>query len=499
MTPTATDVNQNGHDPAREQARSILIGEPLSEGYKPTVPPSLLSADGAAGPMAPIYLSRDIELMMTHPVVLNSLSYFKSGIAAVEFETTADTPEVEEFCLSQCQRFWDRGVPLVQGGYDYGWIGGEHLYTEEDGPLAWDDLVQFSPLDSFLLTCGSRPVGVRVKNIRKAPTGEKDKDDKDTQQNQGEVDLWLGSDDVPAKALWYAHEPRYNSWYGRSQLLGSWRPWRRLAGKDGAETVADTGVYRFAYCGPIVRYPNEDYAVAATAGAPNTTANAQGLPIRYARDMARMIAEWAKAGAGVGLPSDKYPPEMGGGDKWAMEFPKSTLNIDGLISYIKHLWEQISSGIGVPPELLGASEEGGGGYSGRKIPREAFLMRQQRIADAILRMFVKQVLRPLVRWNFGPVKFDVKVKNILMSERKAMTGQEEGAAPPPSPDGAAPPAPQGGGLPQQSPTLGRPPGWLDARGIDNVPQPQEGPGAFSLTDARRRVEEVALRILGRVA
>ena len=89
------------------------------------------------------------------------------------------------------------------------------------------------------------------------------------------MDLWSRTEDIPAKGVWYAHNPRYNDDYGQSQLLGSWRPWRRLAWKDAAETVIDGGFYRFAYSGPVIGYPDETYQSAP--GSPNTTLDSLGL------------------------------------------------------------------------------------------------------------------------------------------------------------------------------------------------------------------------------
>ena len=395
----------------------------------------------------------------------------------MEFEAKADSPEVEEFILKQAQRFWDRGVPKLQGGYEYGWIGCEDLYANEDNYFVWDQMRQFSPRDTFLLTQDYHGVGVRVKNVKPV----------------GEVDLSFGSADVPAKGLWYPHEPRYNQHYGTSQLLGAWRPWRRLAWKDGAESVVDVGVYRFGVRGPVVRYPPDDPQTAQT-GIPGTVLDSEGNPRRYNRDVARQLAELYKAGAGIGMSSATWPPDMGGGLKWDIDLAESTLNVDGLLNYVRHLWDQIHHGIGVPPELLQASE-GGSGYSGRKIPREAFLMRQQRIADAILDLFVRQILRPLVHWNFGAVKFTIAVKNILMTERKAQTGQdEEGAL---QQGTQAPGAPSNGqtGLPTQQSQGG---GW-DGRGFP--PTSPTDTKLFSLTPEQRvkEVRRIAETILRRAA
>lgn len=436
----------------RADVQASLTGEPLTQGYQPTLPNWALSTDASFLPQ--IYILRDLELMLTHPMVRSTYNYFCGGLAGAEIEGASDSTEIQQFGQEMCNRYWEHGMPLVQGGYEYGWLGLEPTYAEDKGGLAWTGLLPFSPLDVFLLTQGHTPVGMRVKNV----------------PDKGNVDLWLASDGVPAKALWYAHQPRWNRFYGRSQLFGAWRPWRRLAWKDGAETVTDTGVYRFAYAGPIVKYPEEDLQISG-ASWPSTTADSQGKPRRFARDLARFIAEQYKSGAGVGMPSTKYPTEQGGGDKWGVELPKSTLNVAGLIEYVKYLQDQISYGIGVPPELLAASETGSG-YSGRKLPLEAFLMQQQKIANAILKIFVEQIALPLVRWNFGAsATFTAKVKNILQGTRQAATG-------------ATTAAPANDERPDQVP------GPVSPKG---APTP---PATFSLQGEARA--EVVRRIAGRI-
>lgn len=379
-----------------------LTAEPLTTGYQPTFPiDTLWGMDGAPW----LWFRRDIELMLTHPIVRNAMDNFRAGIAGAEFDCKSENVLVQKFILNQCQRYWDIGVPQLQGGYEYGWIGGENLYEEVDGMMEWNGLNHFSPADTFLLTQGSVPVGVRVKSIKDKPP----------------VDLWMASSQVPAKGMWYVHNPRYNLFYGQSQLFGAWRPWRRLAWKDGAETVIDTGVYRFAFCGPVIGFPDEDLQ-SQSPGPPNTTLDSNGNPRRYARDIARQAAEQMKAGAGYGFPTGNYPQEMGGGPKWTFEWPDHSMDVEPLIGYARYLHDQIYNGIGVPAEMIQAAETGSG-YSGRRIPLEAFLDRQQCIGDAFLRLFVEQVLKPLVLWNFGPVRFDVKLKRLLETKNKASAGQ----------------------------------------------------------------------------
>ena len=62
---------------------------------------------------------------MTHPIVINTLNYYKGGISGAEFETKCESAEAGHLATDQCHRYWDRGVPKLQGGYEYGWIGCE--------------------------------------------------------------------------------------------------------------------------------------------------------------------------------------------------------------------------------------------------------------------------------------------------------------------------------------------------------------------------------------
>jgi hypothetical protein len=525
MDPTAPapspSTNGNGnavlpHVSQMEMDR-LLTGEPLTQGYRPTLP---LWALWSAEVVPQFYLLRDIELMMIHPVVLSALNYYKSGIAGAEFWggpapdgnpqglPVSEDQEVAAFVGEHCQRYWDRGVPLLQAGYEYGWIAGECLYRQEQY-LEWDGLLQFSPRDVYLLTQDTRPVGVRVKQVAVEKMEESQQNLERVAGNApGVVDLWMASEDVPAKGLWYAHNPRYSQFYGQSQLLGAWRPWRRLAWKDAAETVIDGGFYRFGYAGPVIGYPDE--VMQAPPGTPNTTLDSQGNAVRYARDMARMMAEWYKSGAGVGMPTTKYPSDMGGGDKWTFKLPESTLDGQGLINYILYLCDQIRYGIGVPPELMQAAETGSG-YSGRAIPLEAFMQIQQRLADALLELFVRQVLRPLVRWNFGPqARWQVKVKDLMETRKQKATGGEQMKQRPGRPP-VQPETGQGQGREATGPNPytegpgvrgGNPANWHpNSHGEGPVVQQPPGSGAMGFSLDADRIRDIARRILaaGRAA
>lgn len=441
----STNGESNGH--ADLSAVADALQDDATVGYKPTQPLEALWQGG--GDMPNVTLRRDIEFMQQHPTVMTALEYYKSGIAGAEFwggpdhnnpdndrgKPISPDPRVAEFVMAHVERFWQRGVPLLQEGYAYGWAPGEHMYKDINGMMTWSHLKDFHPNDSFILTANYSPVGVRVKNIR-----EKEP-----------VDLWFASGSIPAKACWYPHRPRFNQFYGRSQLMGAWRPWRRLGWRDAVEQVIDAAIYRAGYKGPVVRHPQED-SQTAMQGVPATKADGQGNPRRSARDVARQLVEWAKAGAGFTLSSAKYPTSIGGGNKWDIEWPEHVMDVRPLIDAAKYLEDQIMLGIGVPPELIKAGGTGSG-FSGRSIPRDAFLDAQQKIADQMLQIFVEQVVRPLVLWNFGDVPFEVSCKSLLKSQSDNEQGQQQQQGQPVL--GQKPPGPQQPG--QQPPPPAPPP------------------------------------------
>lgn len=459
-----------------ERIAEVLQDE-ATVGYRPVMPLEALWLAG--GDMPQITLRRDLEFMQMHPIVMIALEYYKSGISGAEFWGGPDrrdpmnsmgkpiSPDarVAEFVLAHCERFWQRGVPLIQeGGYPYGWAAGEHIYKEVNGMMVWSHMKDFHPNDAYILTLKYQGIGIRIKNIREKQP----------------VDLWFASDSIPAKAAWYPHRPRFNQFYGRSQLIGAWRPWRRLGWRDAVEQVIDAAIYRAGYKGPVVRHPMEDMQT-AHVGIPGTQADGAGQPRRSARDVARQLVEWAKAGAGFTLSSAQYPASQGGGNKWDIEWPEHVMDVRPLIEAAGYLEDQIMLGIGVPPELVKAGGTGSG-YSGRSVPREAFLDQQQRIADAMLQGFVEQVIKPLVLWNFGAIPFEVSCKPLLSSQAENKQGAVQEPLPQPTPNNAA---------------------ASDTNNPNNLQQSQTGQAQFSIdsvtTAMRERVLSIVQRVLHRKA
>jgi hypothetical protein len=471
------------------------LTEDVTVGYRPQMPLETMWMAGG-GDMPQITMRRDLEFMQIHPTVVASLEYYKSGISGAEFwggpdqlDTSNDKGKpisldkrVAQFVLAHVERFWQRGVPIFQeGGYPYGWAPGEHIYKENNGMLVWSHMKGFHPNDGYVLTHALQPVGIRIKNIKNdlSPATIIKTD----AAGIGMTDLWFASHNIPAKAAWYPHRPRFNQFYGRSQLMGSWRPWRRLGWRDAVEQVIDAAIYRAGYRGPIVRHPMEDMQ-SSKSGIPGTVADSRGGMRRSAQDVARQMVEWLKAGGGVTMSSAQYPPAMGGGPKWDIDWPEHVMDVRPLIEAARYLEDQIMLGMGVPPELIRAGGTGSG-YSGRSVPREAFLDQQQRIADAMLQGFVEQVVKPLVLWNFGDIPFEISCKPLLQTQAANKMGDQGGVKDPLPQQGKQQQGQQQGNQPPQTP---KPP--------SGAPEPQ----AFSMDNpVYRRALDIVQDVMRRRA
>lgn len=363
-------------------------------GYKPRLPVQLFTGqvDGGLPPLHRFYA--DLPAMLKHHRVALAMWTCKSGVSGAKFKVEASCSAVQRFVGDLLDRFWSEWLDQTHDGYEWGWVGCDCRYTDEQGLFTLASVEAYEPSDVTALEIDGNYVGFRVKNV----TGE------------SHADLW-GPSHAPSRGFWYAHRARKGMYYGLSQCYPAWRPWARLAGRDGAEEFIDGGVYRFAYAGIVGRYPVEDNKSS------KQPAGASGERVSN-RDKMLAFAEGAKAGVNVALPSTR---DEKGEYKWGVEWPQRTLDVDSLIGYAGRLEKSIDAGCGVPSELVEAAETGSG-YSGRAIPLEAFFLAQQSVATSIMRQVMTQLVLPLVRWNYGPHAWARSTVEPLLATRRQATG-----------------------------------------------------------------------------
>jgi hypothetical protein len=394
----------------------------------------------------PFIIFQDIEAMRRDDVVSLPLSWIISPLSQCEWEIEASSPPVAKFVEQQMNWFWTDAVwEVTREGYPYGWCAGEMGYTEERGLLVQGKFDTFSARDVSPLFYKGKPVGVQVNHVN--PGSE----------SNGLTRLWGFRKDVPSKAFWYAHQARHGNWFGESQIRGAWRPWRRLAGRDGAEEISDMALYRYGVGYLVARYPASETKV--SAGSKNT----DGSGLMSGRDAMRQVAANLKYGGGVHLPSIR---DAHGNYLYTLDVETPQLNIEAIDNKCIRLEKKISKAIGVPPELFEAAETGSG-WSGRAVPWFGFLVARQPDADRMTRAWANQIGTPLVRWNFGPnAWFKITAKRLTESH----------GAPPPG--GEAMTKPTGGQLPPQKPPQAPPAPDEDDEDDnpeeENTPSPKSG-------------------------
>ena len=438
-----TETNGRVDGPQTEaQAVKELLGRPVALGYERDPASSVFwFSDGTAIPYW--MMVYDIPAMLAHPRVLFPFIWYKAGIANVRFTPKASSSEVGEFALAELTNFWERSLAPAQQVYDYGWLGAEAMYHEVKGLLRYHSMHAFFPLDVWAVTKGKSYRGLNVQNVLgwnvPSPLG-------------GKAFLWGPSKRWPAKALWFTHNRQYDRFYGRSQLYGGWRPFRRLATRDGGEEVADLAFHRFGVGGYTMYYPPA--AFQQTTG--------QGANYDAGREKSREFVETAKAGASLAIPNTR---DEKGNRLWEVQYPQHVLDVTPLLGYCSELHKEISCGIGIPPELLEAANTGSG-YSGRMIPMIGYFATQIQNARNFVHAFCVQALTGLLHMNFGPeASCEIKVDLVVPEELTGVPppgSQSPGVGPGGAP-GAAPD--QGGGAaPADAATQAMPGGAGDQHG-----------------------------------
>lgn len=423
--------NGNGLSPAEpkneQEAERELTGRPLTLDYRPTR--GLWGLGGGDGRFHYHRMLADVEDMVVHPDVSLPYSQYMAGAAKVKFNVKARNKEEYEEAKGILEKFWALAYDQACLRMDYGWYGGELSYKVEKGLLKWSGLEDCLPLDCRALAKRGRQVGFSVKgNLSADAAGG----------GAGAILLRTASPRWPAKGLWLTHNRRWDRFYGRSQLVGAWRPWKRLASRGGAEEIVDGAVTRRSYGGPEVRYPSSAF---------RRKGGGEG-DFESARAYAREIAENAKSGVSFALPNDR---DKDGNYLWEVNWPELGLaGMEVVFTHEGNLQTQIARGIGTPPELLEASETGSG-WSGRKVPLLGFYQGQLKNARSLCRALVEQLVLPVLRWNHGPeARCEVEVELDLPADVSGEKPEPEQGAVPARPPPAAAEARQS--APEQPPS-----------------------------------------------
>jgi hypothetical protein len=363
----------------------------ITAGYSPGVAYSWGGWDADAQ-----FQRGDVDRMDNDPRIQIGFRILCAPIAAATREVQCDQPEAKAFIERTIEHFWSHDLTRSLNFLKYGSLGCEPVYSYDEGSRLWEyaRLKDFHLNDTKpLISCRDELVGVRVYNVLGGQV-----------QRDGSrcVDL------MGPSGLWIANEPKHSSFYGESRYRGAWGPWKEKTGKHGATDVRRTWMNSNATRGCIMRYPQ------------GTTPKSGGGVIAN-QDLARQIVEQHMAGFNLAM--ENAWNEKSGHYHWDLVDAKMGDDNASILKYGVVLDTHILEGMGIWPEVLSAPEVGAG-WSGRAIPFLMFLGSEDDIVKTVLMAFVHQVVRPLVRVNYGPkVRFTVKAVSLLPKEQP---GQEVG-------------------------------------------------------------------------
>lgn len=311
--------------------------------------------------------------MKTNGRVKLSLSYLKGTILSLgrfwvregddDGETDRAPSDVKKFVVQQLTRWWRSSSAKQLQAIEYGYSASEVMFRRRGQHIVFDHLRSIPHGRAQAITVNGNIVGLAYE-----ASGKK------------------GSNFLAfPKVLWHVHDRESHPFYGLSRLFAAFQPWLELCSANGAMDVRQLYFYKSVYQGDVYRFPEGETAVAGTG------------VLKSNRDLIREAAEKSRAGGMMFLPSGT---DEHGNARWGIEPRQSPMVGAEIQQYIKSLKTEIDEAIGVPSELIEAAETGSG-YSGRRIPQDAFRGTLSELLYWAVADFNEQVLQPLVRLNFG--------------------------------------------------------------------------------------------------
>ena len=345
-------------------------------------------------PNRPIFWRQFVPLMIRDPHISYGLEILKGPIISkAKFEVECDDMEIAEYVQSELESFWMRGCSKALDCLAWGYSGHEIIYdfNVESGLMEFKDLKFIHPRDVKAVTRDGELVAIEIKRALKEKSDP----------------IYI----EPPKCLWLVHDDKYNQWYGRSRLEGSFNSWWQMWKPKGYLDLRHMWFHRYAYEGGILYYPD------GTTQDPET-----GVEIPNAV-VATELLDRKESGSSLALPQ-----KTGENRDWEWEAPKGNQAPEGILEYGDILRDEMWEGMGVPPEV--AKQEGTGSFAGRRVPQQAFYSMLQEIANLVAFSFDAQSILPRVRlsWGQDAPRYKINPISILqtLQEEEMGAGGEEG-------------------------------------------------------------------------
>jgi DNA topoisomerase-1 len=316
-----------------------------------------------------------VQQMMLDPTVRLGLAMRAAPLFGLEFAyqvegqwqqgIRASSEEIAAFVLRQLQRIWSADLDEVLKSQTWGWSAGEVTYRLVGNQVHVDRLLARHPNDCRARARDSELVGIRVLRCEN--------------KGLGYVDL-----DFP-KCWWHVYAPEPGLFYGISACRGCYSPWWDKWMQGGALDVRRLFMHKDAYAGADLTYPEGMMYIPGKGEVPN-------------RDIAREIVEQVIAGGVTVRPAERG---ANGEELWALTRAQVASNPGHILQYPKDLDVEILRGLEIADDVIAVDTGGTGSWAGKRVPMAAFYASLDCWATRLILDLDSQVIRPLVKLNFG--------------------------------------------------------------------------------------------------
>lgn len=318
----------------------------------------------------PFDLYRHVPDMVCDPRISICLEYVKGAILSLsrfyvdEGSDSDDHPsEIKKFVVKQISRWWRTTARKQLTALEWGYCAMEPMFHVCNGQISFTGAKRIEPIDAMAVGLKGELIGMQVKMKDKEPLSLR----------------------FP-KCIWHVYGREHDPFYGRSKLVEAYEPWMDLHHHHGLLAVRRLYFFKYGFQGETMGFPE---------GKTYPDANGQAIS---ADRMAMQMLEDARAGSVLALPSTVDPTT--GARDWFLEPRPALTGATDIMANIDQLRNEISEGMDVPQEVIQASETGSG-YSGRRVPQDAFRGMLSDIIYWLVDDFDSQVVRKLVAMNFG--------------------------------------------------------------------------------------------------
>ncbi len=310
----------------------------------------------------PPFSHATIHNMLMDGEVRLALAIRAAPIYSVDWEVSSSKQEVATFVQQQLDKIWNNYIHQICRAQVWGWCAAETIYSlEHDTKRVQFERFEFRKASNTkIVTQQGQPWGVQFLRLK----------------NDRQMTLPF------PQSFFHAHDPEDGEFYGGSALFGAYSPWADKWIEGGGLDVRRLFMHKDAYGGVDLGYPEgETYIDGRDDPVPN-------------RDIARQIVEQIRSGNVVVRPSDR---DANGNEKWPLQRATIPANPQHILQYTKDLDDEISIGIGVPPQLKNNSHS----WAGARIPMAAFYGSLDSWVVQIGKCLRSQIFEPLVLLNEG--------------------------------------------------------------------------------------------------